>query len=434
METRDARRQPERSPAGSRPGPVSADRAVWAPCVPPGGAGLHRALHARLREQLPDAHRAAAGHAGAQGQLIGGDRPGTGQPLPGGRRRLPRGTGRQPVAGRLSDRTTSPFGMRRPWMVAGWAGGTLGILVVAVAPEHPGGPGRLVPGAAVLQRPARRHGRRAARPGADRPARACRRCPRHLRAGRVGERDLPGRPVQRQPARHVPRPVRARRVLHPAVRCQARRPPAPGGGQAAVVAAGAGRDVLRQPARQPGLRLGVRQPVPARAGLRIPDDVPGLLPAGQARQRRGRRAPADLPGDPHPVRGRRGCLPRRGPGLRPARATEGLRGRCVRRVRPGTAGDRRRRQLRGLPGRHGHQRARLRRLHGGRPRTRRRCAAGRPHHRQGPRRAQHGGCPAVLRRAGPRARPCSRSGAAATSCSTSSPVPAPSPEPPPSCR
>ena len=40
-----------------------------------------------------------------------------------------------PLAGRLSDRTTSPLGMRRPWMVAGWAGGTLGILVVAVAPS-----------------------------------------------------------------------------------------------------------------------------------------------------------------------------------------------------------------------------------------------------------------------------------------------------------
>ncbi len=42
-----------------------------------------------------------------------------------------------PLAGRLSDRTTSPLGMRRPWMVAGWAGGTLGILVVAVAPSIP---------------------------------------------------------------------------------------------------------------------------------------------------------------------------------------------------------------------------------------------------------------------------------------------------------
>ena len=42
-----------------------------------------------------------------------------------------------PLAGRLSDRTTSPLGMRRPWMVAGWAGGTLGIFVVAVAPSIP---------------------------------------------------------------------------------------------------------------------------------------------------------------------------------------------------------------------------------------------------------------------------------------------------------
>jgi MFS family permease len=40
-----------------------------------------------------------------------------------------------PFAGRMSDRTTSRWGMRRPWMVAGLAGGTIGILVVAVAPS-----------------------------------------------------------------------------------------------------------------------------------------------------------------------------------------------------------------------------------------------------------------------------------------------------------
>jgi MFS family permease len=42
-----------------------------------------------------------------------------------------------PFFGRLSDRTSSPLGMRRPWMVAGLAGGCLGILVVAVAPSIP---------------------------------------------------------------------------------------------------------------------------------------------------------------------------------------------------------------------------------------------------------------------------------------------------------
>jgi MFS family permease len=40
-----------------------------------------------------------------------------------------------PLFGRLSDRTTSPHGMRRPWMVVGLAGGCTGIVVVATAPS-----------------------------------------------------------------------------------------------------------------------------------------------------------------------------------------------------------------------------------------------------------------------------------------------------------
>ena len=39
-----------------------------------------------------------------------------------------------PFFGKLSDRTTSRFGMRRPWMVTGLVGGSLGVLVVAWAP------------------------------------------------------------------------------------------------------------------------------------------------------------------------------------------------------------------------------------------------------------------------------------------------------------
>ena len=39
-----------------------------------------------------------------------------------------------PFCGRLSDRTTSRFGMRRPWLLIGLIGGTVGILVVALAP------------------------------------------------------------------------------------------------------------------------------------------------------------------------------------------------------------------------------------------------------------------------------------------------------------
>ena len=39
--------------------------------------------------------------------------------------------------GKLSDRTTSQLGMRRPWMLIGLAGGSIGILVVALAPNIP---------------------------------------------------------------------------------------------------------------------------------------------------------------------------------------------------------------------------------------------------------------------------------------------------------
>ncbi|HEY5419276.1 MAG TPA: MFS transporter [Marmoricola sp.] len=42
-----------------------------------------------------------------------------------------------PFCGKLSDRTSSPLGMRRPWIVGGLVGGTLGVLVVAVAPTIP---------------------------------------------------------------------------------------------------------------------------------------------------------------------------------------------------------------------------------------------------------------------------------------------------------
>ena len=42
-----------------------------------------------------------------------------------------------PLVGRFSDRTTSRFGMRRPWMVVGLVGGTGAILVVATAPTVP---------------------------------------------------------------------------------------------------------------------------------------------------------------------------------------------------------------------------------------------------------------------------------------------------------
>jgi MFS family permease len=42
-----------------------------------------------------------------------------------------------PFFGKLSDRTSSRLGMRRPWMVIGLVGGSLGILTVALAPDIP---------------------------------------------------------------------------------------------------------------------------------------------------------------------------------------------------------------------------------------------------------------------------------------------------------
>jgi MFS family permease len=42
-----------------------------------------------------------------------------------------------PFFGKMSDRTTSRLGMRRPWLVGGLVGGSLGILIVALAPSIP---------------------------------------------------------------------------------------------------------------------------------------------------------------------------------------------------------------------------------------------------------------------------------------------------------
>jgi MFS family permease len=42
-----------------------------------------------------------------------------------------------PFFGRLSDRTSSRLGMRRPWLIIGLLGGSIGVLVVAVAPGIP---------------------------------------------------------------------------------------------------------------------------------------------------------------------------------------------------------------------------------------------------------------------------------------------------------
>ena len=87
-----------------------------------------------------------------------------------------------PFFGKLNDRTSSRLGMRRPWMVIGLAGGLLGILIVALAPNIPVRPRRMVHRPAALQRPARRPGGGAAGPGPGRATRAGLRIPGPLRA------------------------------------------------------------------------------------------------------------------------------------------------------------------------------------------------------------------------------------------------------------
>ena len=80
------------------------------------------------------------------------------------------------------------------------------------------------------------------------------------------------------------------------------------GGQAALVAARVRQLVLRQPAEEPfawafaSLRV--------RSGLRLRNDLPGLLPAGQDRQRRGRCA-CRSSRHTGPVHRRRCRIPRR---------------------------------------------------------------------------------------------------------------------------
>ncbi len=81
-----------------------------------------------------------------------------------------------PFFGRMSDRTASPLGMRRPWMVGGLAGRFPRHRDCRAGPQHPGRPARMVHHPAVLQRAARRDGGGHARPDPVRPARPGLRC------------------------------------------------------------------------------------------------------------------------------------------------------------------------------------------------------------------------------------------------------------------
>ena len=123
-----------------------------------------------------------------------------------------------PFFGKMSDRTTSRLGMRRPWMVTGLLGGSVGILVVALAPSIP----VVLVGWCIAQvffnALLAALDRRAPRPGSRRPTRPGRGCPGHLPAHRLRQRHLRCAAVHRQHPRHVPGPLRDRRDPHPAVR------------------------------------------------------------------------------------------------------------------------------------------------------------------------------------------------------------------------
>jgi MFS family permease len=65
------------------------------------------------------------------------------------------------------------------------------------------------------------------------------------------------------------------------------------------------------PRKNPDFSWAFRQSLHVRNGLRVPGYLPGLLPAGQHRNRQGRCAAADIPGYARPVRRHRRRLPHR---------------------------------------------------------------------------------------------------------------------------
>ena len=184
--------------------------------------GLRRAVHAGLHGHLPGAHRAPAGHPGAEGQLAGRDRPGTPEPVARHRASAPwsRCSATRSL-GRLSDRTTSAS--RHAASVDGDRARRVArsaSSLVAVAPEHPGRAGRVVRRPAVLQRPARRawwpcSPTRSRSPSAALVSGVLGVC---LPIASVGGTYVVAA-VQRQPAGDVPRALRDRR------RCSSRRSP-----------------------------------------------------------------------------------------------------------------------------------------------------------------------------------------------------------------
>ena len=367
---------------------------------------------------------------GTQGQLPRRDRPGTSSLA------LVTGVGacwRSSPTRSSGDSATAP---RRRWACGdrGWSPASSGALSASSRRAGADSIPVVLLGWCLAQlffnAPASRHGRRAAGPGPHRSARCRLRGPRRVPADRVGGRHVPRRALRRNQLAMFLAPC-AIGGSSSAVRRQARRPPPGRGAQTAWSMREFAEHVLRQPASQPRLRVGVRQPLPLRPGLRLPRHVPGLLPA----------RPVGSAEDEVPHQIFLGTLAQSavlvaaslvgGQALGPGRAPQGLRPRgssstgwpCS-----GSPGQR----LQRLPGRHGHRRPRVRDVHGRRPRPGRRRAARPGHRRQGPRRVQHGRSPPFS--VAPALAPASwPSAAAATACCTASPASAPCSRPRRSC-
>lgn len=220
--------------------------------------GVHVALLVGVHEHQPGLPCADPGHLATKGQLVVGIKQAPNSlALVAGIGALVAVFG-NPFFGRMSDRTSSRLGMRRPWMVIGLAGGTLGILIVALAPNIPVVlvgwcmaqlffNALLAALIAVLpdQVPRAQRGVVSGVLGVCLPIAAV--------SGTFLVKLFTGHPIATFPG-----PVRDWRVLHPALRGRAEGPPACQGGQADLVAAGIRRHLLRQTAYKPGLRLGLR--------------------------------------------------------------------------------------------------------------------------------------------------------------------------------
>src|ERR1700712_1256978 len=99
--------------------------------------GFHLAVHACVHQHLPAVHRTPAVPLGLKiNSIVGIDQAPNSLAVVAGTGAL-LAMFSNPFFGKMSDRTSSQLGMRRPWMVIGLVGGSLGILIVALAPNIP---------------------------------------------------------------------------------------------------------------------------------------------------------------------------------------------------------------------------------------------------------------------------------------------------------